>query len=296
MKIRESIPRKIFNVFNILIISVVTLSCILPFLHILSLSLSSNSAAVAGEVGLWPVGFNLSAYEYVAGKVEFLRAAWISLQRVFLGTTVNMLLVIITAYPMAKNSSQFRSRPFYVWFFVITMFLSGGLMPTYFVISKLKLLDTIWALILPGAFNAWNMILLMNFFRGIPKELEEAAFLDGAGHWTTLFRVFLPVSTPVLATLLLFTVIGHWNSWFDGQFYMNRPQNLPLASYLSSLIMNRNMNITSMTPEQLNAMLAVSEKTMRSAQIFVSIVPILLVYPFLQKYFMKGIVVGSVKG
>lgn len=296
MYIKDSLGRKVFNVLNILLITIIMFSCILPFMHILALSLSNNIAATAGKVTLWPIGFNLEAYRYLAGKHEFLSATWISFVRVVLGTALNMFLVIIAAYPMSKETKVFKQRPFYVWFFIVTMFFGGGLIPSYMVIRALGLLDTIWALILPGAFSAWNMILLMNFFRGIPKEMEEAAFLDGAGHWKMLWRIYIPVSTPVLATLLLFIVIGHWNSWFDGMFYMNSPAKYPLATYLSTLIMNNNMNVTNMDEEQLRKLLSFSEKTLRSAQIFVAMVPILMVYPFLQKYFMKGIVVGSVKG
>lgn len=296
MYIKDTLSRKVFNVLNTLFISLVMLSCVLPFMHILALSLSDNAAATAGRVTLWPIGFNVEAYKYVASKREFLSATWISLCRVVLGTTLNMFLVIIASYPMSKETKVFRQRPFYVWFFIVTMFFGGGLIPSYMVIRALGLLNTIWALILPGAFSAWNMILLMNFFRGVPKEMEEAAYLDGAGHWKILWRIYIPVSTPVLATLLLFTVVGHWNSWFDGMFYMNSPSKYPLATYLSTLIMNNNMNVSNMSEEQLKRLMSFSDKTLRSAQIFVAMVPILLVYPFLQKYFMKGIVVGSVKG
>jgi len=177
------------------------------------------------------------------------------------------------------------------------MFFGGGLIPTYMVINKLGLLDSIWALVLPGAFSVWNMILLMNFFRGVPKELEEAAFLDGAGHVTTLFRIYLPISLPSLATLLLFTIIGHWNAWFDGILYMNSPSRYPLASYLSTLVIsNSNKVSANMTMEQIEQLSKISDKTVSSAQIFLAMLPILIVYPLLQRYFMKGIVVGSVKG
>lgn len=286
-----------FNIINYALLGVVALTCILPFVHILAVSLSNNTDAVAGRVSFWPVGFTTYAYEYVISQGRFFSSVWISLKRVLIGTAINMFLVIITAYPMSKEEKEFKARKWYIVFFFITMFFGGGLIPTYMVINKLGLLDSIWALVLPGAFSVWNMILLMNFFRGVPKELEEAAFLDGAGHVTTLFRIYLPISLPSLATLLLFTIIGHWNAWFDGILYMNSPSRYPLASYLSTLVIsNSNKVSANMTMEQIEQLSKISDKTVSSAQIFLAMLPILIVYPLLQRYFMKGIVVGSVKG
>ena len=148
---------------------------------------------------------------------------------------------------------------------------------------------------IPCAMNIWNVIIMMNFIRGLPRAVEEAAFVDGANHWQTLFRVILPMSKPSLASLLLFSMIGHWNAWFDGMFYMNNPNNYPMATYLATQIINNNQSMTNMTPEQLALLSSLSEKTVRSAQLFISIIPILVVYPFLQKFFVKGITVGSVK-
>ena len=147
----------------------------------------------------------------------------------------------------------------------------------------------------PCAMNIWNVIIMMNFIRGLPRAVEEAAFVDGANHWQTLFQVILPMSKPSLASLLLFSMIGHWNAWFDGMFYMNNPNNYPMATYLATQIINNNQTMTNMTPEQLALLSSLSEKTVRSAQLFISIIPILVVYPFLQKFFVKGITVGSVK-
>ena len=180
-------------------------------------------------------------------------------------------------------------------YFSITMFIGGGLIPTYMIIKNLGLLDSFWVLILPGALNIWNVIIMMNFIRGLPHAIEEAAFVDGANHWQTLFKVVLPMSKPSIASLLLFSMIGHWNAWFDGIFYMNNPNNYPMATYLATQIISSNQNMTNMTREQLALLSSLSEKTVRSAQLFISIIPILVVYPFLQKYFVKGITVGSVK-
>ena len=295
MKIKQSKARIAFNAVNYIILSLITLTCIFPILHILAMSLSSSAAAAAGKVGFWPVDFSLEAYQYLMRKDDFFKSVGISGLRVLVGSVVNMTMLVITAYPLSKNSINFRWRNVYMVYFAITMFISGGLIPTYMVLKELNLLDSFWVLILPGAVSIWNVIILMNFFRGIPRALEEAAAMDGASHWRILFQIFLPMSLPSLASLLLFTMIGHWNAWFDGMMYMNTPENYPMATYLATQILNNNKNISNMTPEQLATLVSLNEKTMRSAQLFLSIVPILIVYPFLQRFLIKGIVVGSVK-
>ncbi|GIP00348.1 protein LplC [Paenibacillus lautus] len=292
---KPTMSRRLFVIVNTLVLSAITLLGIIPFIHLLSISLSSNTAAMAGEVRLWPVGFNLDAYRYLGEKVEFFRSFRVSLTRVVLGTAVNMVLVFITAYPLSKSNHQFKFRTPYVWFFAITMFFGGGLIPTYMIVKNTGLIDSVWALILPGALNVWNMVLMLNFFRTIPKELEEAATIDGAGHWRILWRIYLPVSLPSIATIGLFTIVGHWNAWFDGILYLNSPDNYPLQTYLSTLIMSINSQMTSISIEQIKAMENLSEKTLRTAQIFMGALPIMVVYPFLQKYFVKGMTVGSVK-
>ena len=295
MKIKQSKARIAFNAVNYIILSLITLTCIFPILHILAMSLSSSAAAAAGKVGFWPVDFSLEAYQYLMRKDDFFKSVGISGLRVLVGSVVNMTMLVITAYPLSKNSINFRWRNVYMVYFAITMFISGGLIPTYMVLKELNLLDSFWVLILPGAVCIWDVIILMNFFPGIPRALEGAAGMDGASHWRILFQIFLPMSLPSLASLLLFTMIGHWNAWFDGMMYMNTPENYPMATYLATQILNNNKNISNMTPEQLATLVSLNEKTMRSAQLFLSIVPILIVYPFLQRFFIKGIVVGSVK-
>jgi len=290
---KQSVGQRVFNIFNMIFLSAVTLLGIVPFIHLFAVSLSSNSAAVAGEVFLLPVNFTTVSYQYLAENSAFFLALWVTVKRVAIGTLINMFLIIITAYPLSRSNKNFRSRTIYVWFFVITMFFGGGLIPTYMVVKDTGILNTIWALILPGALNVFFMVMLLNFFRNIPKDLEEAAIVDGAGHWTLLFKIFLPISLPSLATILLFTVVGHWNSWFDGILYMNSPTNYPLQSYLSTLITTLNVQMISV--DDLASLQEMGSKTLRTAQIFMGILPVLLVYPFLQKYFIKGITVGSVK-
>jgi len=296
-KIKTSVSRKIFVVCNAVFLALFTFLCVAPMIHLLAVSLSTDRYAVAGMVSFWPRGFTTAAYAFMTGQSAFFDALSISLRRVGLGTAINMALVVLVAYPLSKEVEVFRFRTFYAWFFVFTTLFGGGLIPTFMVISRLGLMNTIWALVLPGAVSVWNAILLLNFFRGIPKELEEAARIDGAGHLITMIKIYLPLSLPSLATILLFTVVGHWNAWFDGMIYMTHPANYPLNTYLALLVMEAGMATRNlMTVEDIMLLQYVSDTTVRIAQIFMAALPIMMVYPFLQRFFIKGIVVGSVKG
>ncbi len=239
--VKASFGRKLFLGFDYSFMIVLALLCMFPLIHVLAVSFSSNSAASAGLVSLWPVGFNLKSYEFVLQKEEFLRSVGVSVQRVVLGSLIQMLLIVITAYPLSMEVTRFRLRTAYAWYFLITILFGGGLIPTYMVIKDMGMLDTIWALLIPSAVPVFSVVLLLNFYRGLPKELEEAAFIDGANHLRTLFSIILPLSLPAIATLLLFSMVGHWNAWFDGLLYMNRPENYPLQSYLQTLIINNDL-------------------------------------------------------
>ncbi|NOU94512.1 ABC transporter permease subunit [Paenibacillus sp. LMG 31456] len=290
---RLSASRWLFIAFNYTLLLGLAILCILPLVNVFAISLSSSSAAAAGYVKLWPVDFTWKAYEFIVQKPEFLRSLTVTLQRVAIGVTLNMVLIILVAYPLSKESSALKGRTFYAWIFVFTMLFNGGLIPLYMTIKALGLIDSIWALVLHHALPVFNILILLNFFRGLPKELEEAAFMDGAGHWTVLWRIFVPLSTPSLATLTLFSIVGQWNAWFDGIIFMNSPQNYPLQSYLYTVITAVDTLLAGSVDMEMLA--EVSDRTAKSAQIFLGALPILLVYPFLQRFFMKGIVLGSVK-
>ncbi|RKN70682.1 carbohydrate ABC transporter permease [Paenibacillus ginsengarvi] len=289
-----SLGRKLFVTANYGLMVILAFVCLFPLIHVLALSFSSSSAAEAGRVGLLPVEFTLKAYEFVLGKDAFVRSFAISLERLAIGTVFNMVLCVLLAYPLSKEARDFKMRTVYVWFFFITAIFGGGLIPTYMTVKNTGLMDTIWALILPGAVPVFNVILVLNFFRSLPKELEEAAFIDGAGHLRTLWSVYVPLSKPVLATVLLYTMVGHWNSWFDGLIYMNDPHNYPLQSYLQTVIIQQ--DFSAMSDSDVELMRQLSSQTVKAAQIFLGALPIIIVYPFLQKFFVKGIVLGSVKG
>lgn len=293
--LRQTKGEKIFAFFNYILLGFTAFVCLVPLINVLAVSFSSSSAASGGYVSLWPVKFTLASYEYALAKREFLRSFVVSIQRVGLGYFVNMIMTISIAYPLSKEKSAFRARTVYAWFFIVTMMFSGGLIPTYMTVKSLGLLDKLWALVLPGAVPVFNVILLMNFFRGLPKEIEEAAFIDGANHWVSLFKIYLPLSLPSLATISLFVVVGHWNGWFDAMIYMNSPKNYPLQTYLRSIIVTVELSQQS-SSEMLANMDEISDRTFKAAQVFLAALPILCVYPFLQKYFMKGLVMGSVKG
>jgi putative aldouronate transport system permease protein len=285
---------KVFDVFNYILLTLLALSCILPFIHMFATSLSSSAAATQGRVGLWPKDFTFSSYEFAFQRPDFIRSFGVTIQRVILGLGVNMLLMILTAYPLSKSKKEFIGRTPIAWFFVITMFVGGGLIPTYMIVVGTGLKNTLWSLILPGAVPIFNMVILLNFFRQIPKEIEESALIDGAGQNRILWQIFVPLSIPALATLTIYTVVGHWNEWFSALIYMDNAKNYPLQTYLQNVITIPDFSL--MDPLQRELMQKISKKTFRAAQIIIATVPILVVYPFMQKYFVTGMTLGSLKG
>ena len=287
---------KLIDVLIHVVIIIACILCLIPLLNTLALSFSSSIMAASGTVSFWPKQFTLAAYEAILGERQFFGAFWISVKRVALGGVINFLMMIFCAFPLAHSEKAFKGRNLYMYVLIFTMLFSGGLVPTYIIVSKLGLLDTIWALVLPGAVPVWNSILLMNFFRSLPDEIEEAAVIDGAVPFQILVRIYLPVSLPALATVMLFSLVGHWNEFFSGLIYMNHSDNYPLATYISTIVDTaKDLNMIT-DPEELQRIMEVSERNMSSAKIFVSMIPILVIYPFLQRYFVKGIVLGSVKG
>lgn len=280
---------KLFSFFNHFLLIAVALTCFLPLLHLLAQSFSSKAAVNGGLVSFWPVEFNIDAYAKTFANRNFTGSMWISIVRTLLGTLLGMFVITTAGYALSK---EFRGRNAMMWLFVFTMLFSGGLIPSYILISELGLKDTIWALVLPGAFGAYNLILIMNFFKTIPKALEEAAFIDGASFFVIFTRIYLPLSLPGLATVGLFIMVGHWNSWFDGILYMSTTDKYPLASFLQTVVVQNSAQNVALSPSEAAAL---SEQSIKAAQIFISTIPIIAVYPFLQKYFVKGIVLGAVK-
>jgi len=281
----------------IAIVVIITLVSLAPIMNTLALSFSSQSFALAGKVSFWPMGFTFDAYKRILNDSAFFTSFYVSVKRVIIGGGLNLFLVILMAYPLSKEKKDFKFRNIYMWIIIFTMLFSGGLIPWYMTVKNFGLIDNFWALVLPGAVPIFYVILLMNFFRGVPKELEEAAIIDGAGPWYTMFRIFVPISMPAIATVTLFSIIGQWNSFFDGLILMNSPANYPLQTYIQQLIYQFSPeSLANMTPEQIAELMKVSGKTFNAAKIFVSMIPILIIYPRLQRYFVSGIVLGSSKG
>lgn len=286
--------RILFQAINYVIMILLAVICLFPLLNVLAMSFSSATAVSAGKVSILPVDFTTSAYTYVMKRKEFWVSLVKSIERVCIGVPLSMMITILTAYPLSKEPRQLRVRSVYAWLFFFTMLVSGGLIPGYLLIQKLHLMDTIWAMVLPTTVSVYNIVLMLNFFRGIPVELEEAALMDGAGQFRTCFQIYVPCALPSIATLTLFSFITQWNSYFDGLIFSNFPENYPLASYLYTVVVQRDMSLLSVEEYKLLSM--VDDRTIRCAQIFISMLPIMIIYPFAQKYFVSGITVGSVKG
>ncbi|MCP1427082.1 MULTISPECIES: carbohydrate ABC transporter permease [Paenibacillus] len=278
------------------IVIMLALVCLLPLWNIVAISFSSSEAVSANAVGLVPVNFTTAAYTKIIEDAQFWRSFGISVLRVALALVLNMILIILMAYPLSKSKRDFKGRNIYMNIMIFAMLFSGGMIPSYLLIKNLDMLNTIWALVLPGAVPIFSVILVMNFFSAVPKALEEAAFIDGANPLQVLFKVYVPVSIPALATVALFSIVGTWNDFFGGLIYMTKVSNYPLMTYIQSL----NVNIADLlqagtNSSELSNLTEISNKNLNAAKIVVAVIPLLLIYPLLQKYFVTGIVVGSVK-
>jgi len=293
MVLERSWSSRLFDITIYCVLGLIGLFCLLPLLHLLAVSLSNRSASVGGFVSLWPVGFTLRNYQEILAAGPVYRALFVTIERVVLGTAINMTLTVLAAYPLSKSAQEFKGRNWFMWVLLIALLFNGGLIPWFLAIRSLGLLNSIWALVLHDALPIWNVILLMNFFRELPRELEEAAIIDGASYWDTLFHVYLPLSVPALATLTLFAAVGHWNAWFDGMVLMTKNENYPIMTFLRTVVIDLNLQVLSVNPEDLYNL---SDRSIRAANIVVATLPILMAYPFLQRYFIHGIRLGAVKG
>lgn len=284
-----SFGRKVFLVINAIFLILVSLTCLLPLLNLLALSLSGKSAANSGRVTFWPVDFTLLAYIKTFANSNFVRSLVISVLRTVVATLFSMFVITTAGYALSK---EFRGRNVIMWIFVFTMLFGGGLIPTYIVNTSLGLKDNFLVYILPGAFSCYNMILMMNFFKSIPVSLEEAARIDGASFFQVLAKIYLPLSKAGMATVALFIMVANWNEWFTGILYMSDTKDYPLATFLQVIVVQGNQQDLALDA---TSALAMSERTIKAAQVFIGTLPILLVYPFLQRYFVTGIVMGAVK-
>ncbi|WP_228552280.1 carbohydrate ABC transporter permease [Gracilibacillus salitolerans] len=293
--ISMNVKGKKLNITDMIILTillVISILCLLPVIHIFALSFSSSSAASAGIVTVFPIDFTFAPYTQIIDDPYFFNSFFVSVKRVLLGGIVNFVLTVMMAFALSNEKSEFRSRNLYMWIIVFAFMFNGGLIPTYMVVQSTGLIDTLWALVLPTAVPIFNVIILMNFFRGLPRALKDAAIVDGSGPWRMLIQIYIPLALPAIATVTLFSIVMHWNSFFDGLIYMNKTENMPLQTYIQQLVI-RPDEITSANKDEI--MQKASSRTFNAAKIVVTMLPILVIYPFLQKYFVKGITLGSVK-
>ncbi len=278
------------------IVLLLGLSCLLPLLNIVAISFSGSAAVSANRVGVIPVDFTLTAYNKILSDGQFWRSFVISVIRVILALALNLAVTVPMAYAMTKSKKEFRARNIYMNLLIFAMLFNGGMIPTYILVRNLGLLNSIWSLVLPGALPIFNVIMLMNFFLGIPKSLEEAALMDGASPFQGLIKIMVPCAKPSIATVSLFSIVGSWNDFFSGLIYMQKVENYPIMTYIQSLNVDiQELLKSGASSSALENVTELSNRNLNAAKIVVAVIPLLLIYPILQKYLITGMVMGSVK-
>ncbi len=289
-KVKETSGYIIFKVFNTLIMILVCIATLYPFLYLVAQSFSSEEAIIMGKVSLFPVDFNITTYKSVLEKGEFLRSYKNTLIYVVIGTVSSLVLSCCMAYPLSK--SQLKGSKFFMKFIIFTMYFGGGLIPTYVLMRKLNVVNTIRGFIIPSLLSTYYIILMRSFFQGIPKDLEEAAEIDGLSPIGTFIRVVFPLSMPIIATMILFNAVGYWNNWFNSFLYLDKKEMWPVAYYLRTIISGAT---TSADPGEVSAEKMQIAANIRSCSRVLMALPIILVYPFVQKYYVQGMMLGGVK-
>lgn len=286
------------KVFYFLITTALTIFFIMvlyPCIFVLAASFSSGTAVEAGKVYLWPVDFSLEGYKTVFKTNEVYLGFRNSVFYTVVGTSINIVVTMIAAYVMSRH--DLPGRDGIMMFFAFTMFFSGGLIPTYILIQRLNMLNTVWALLLPGALGVYNMIIARTFIQSnIPVELLEASQIDGCSDFRYFISVVIPLSKTVIAVLVLFYAVGHWNSYFSAMIYLNTKRLYPLTIFLREILLASRIDPSTVEDPELQALIAKAAAVIKYALIVVSMIPILLIYPFIQKYFVKGVMIGSIKG
>jgi putative aldouronate transport system permease protein len=300
MKIKRSAGSIAFDCFNIALMLFVCAVTLFPLLNIFAISLSDPSYINAGSVTWFPRGWNFKGYEFVFKAKQLWRSYANTVMYVATGTLLVLSLTALMAYPLSIGN--FVLKKFVTWFLAITMFISGGLIPTFLLIRDMHGINTFWVMVIPGCVTAWNVIIFRTFFQGIPADLRESAYMDGANDVVILFRIFLPLSKPLLATIGLFSIVGGWNSWFNALIYLTKPERYPVQMILRQILLvsdlwQSQLNTLGINNEMYLQMRdAVNAKNISMASVFVVMLPILVVYPFLQKHFAKGVMIGAIKG
>ena len=283
----------VFSIFNYGLVLALTFTCLFPFLNQFATAFSSDFAIRTGKVSIWPIGFQLDAFKQVLFDPVIFRSLMVTVFLATFGTFLNLVMTVITAYPLSRR--DLAGRQYFITYILITMLFSGGMIPGFLLMKWLGLVNTIWALIIPGLASAFNIFIMMNFFRGLPDEIRESATVDGCGNIRYIWQFVLPLSKAVLATIGLFYAVGHWNTYMGAVIYIDNPDLWPLQVKLRNILLLSQMD-TSLETLQEVFKLNVTQESIKAAVIVYSTLPILLVYPWLQKYFVKGVTIGSVKG
>lgn len=297
---RMSFQEKLGQIVIISLLALLCLSVIYPFLYMMAVSLNEGTDAAKGGVYLWPRAFTWINYEIVLGNSVIRHAYLITILRTVVGTITGMLVTLIAAFGLSYRLLPMRK--YLLGYVLITMLFNGGLVPFYIQLHNLGLVNTFWVFIIPGMFSAWNMFVMLKFIQGIPEALIESAELDGASPVRILFQLIVPLSKPMLAALGLFTAVGHWNDWFAGAFYVTDQNLIPVQTFLQQLLSASDLSTVLGSNSNQEAlargaqMQNITLMSIKMAVVMVSAIPILCVYPFLQKYFVKGVLIGSVKG
>lgn len=289
---QESIQYRIFKFFNAALMLLIIFVTLYPFLNIIAQSFSSEANIVAGNVNLIPQGFNIDTYRVVMSDNMFWTNYKNTVIYTVVGTAISLVLSTMLAYPLSKR--RLRGRNFIIMFVVFTMFFNGGLIPNYVLISSLGFGNTIWAIVIPGAISVFNLLIMKTFFENIPEELEEAAIVDGSNTYGILLKIVLPLSKPILATMMLFYAVTHWNSWFPAFLYFSDKDLFPVSMYLRNMIkgVEGTLSTGATSADNLNQI----SSNIKSVTMVLTVLPILCVYPYIQKYFVSGVMLGSVKG
>ncbi|MCH7322925.1 carbohydrate ABC transporter permease [Solibacillus sp. MA9] len=291
---KETRGDRAFTVFNYIFLAIVALVVLYPLIFVLSASLSNPEYVLSGDMWLWPKEFTVEAYEKVFQNKDIINGFINTLKYTFFGTLLNIVMTICAAYPLSRR--ELKGKGVIMAFMVFTMFFSGGLIPTYLLIRDLGMINTFWVMIIPNAVAVWNIIIMRTFFQSIPHELEESATIDGAGHFRILWSVVLPLSMPVMAVMVLFYAVGHWNSYFQALIYLQDQSKFPLQLILRQILIQGQVDdMVKATSESLLSQ-KLSIEGLKYAVLIVANLPMLMLYPFLQKYFVKGVMIGSLKG
>lgn len=278
----------------IVVMILISVTSLFPIVHNLAISFSSPAKAMSGYVTFWPKDFTLAAYNKLFEDETFFRTFLISVKRVAVTVGLSFVLSIMMAYPLSRTKKEFKLRDVYMWLLVAVMMFNGGLIPFYLIVKQLHLMNSFWVLVLPMLINVFNIILIVNYYRSIPKELDECASIDGAGPWYKAFSIYMPLAIPVLATTTLFLVVTVWNEFMLGMIFIRDTADAPLQTYMQQLVVRIDPTLLK-TVEDVKRVASVSDKTLSAAKIFMSMLPIMIMYPFLQRFFISGIMLGSVK-